>query len=132
MADIAQTSKPDRVDVSVPLRVRFGSTLRTLAAALGADAGFSVDELDDLRLALSEIFSVLAESGPDNGRALVSIDVTPGELFVSIRSDQDGVAYELDELATSILRSVTDTHEAGPDSFTFSKRSTDLVSGPAA
>ena len=131
-ADAAQTSRPDRVDVSVPLRVEFASTLRTLVASVGADAGLSVDELDDLRLALSEIFSVLAESGPTEGRALVSIELTPGELFVSIRSDQDDVEYDLDELASGILRSVTDSHEIGPNAFKFSKRSIDLVAGPTA
>jgi len=130
-ADTSQTSTPDRIDVAVPLRAEFASTLRTLAASVGADAGLSVDELDDLRLALSEIFSVLAHSGPADGRALVSIDLVPGEVIVSIRSDQDDVVYELDELASSILRSVTDSHEVGPNAFTFSKRGIDIVPGPA-
>jgi hypothetical protein len=119
----------DRIDVSVPLRAEFGSILRTLAASVGADAGLSVDELEDLRLALSEIFSVLAETGPTEGRAFVSIDLAPGELLVSIRSDQDDVEYELDELAWSILRSVTDSHEVGANTFSFTKRSTDIVPG---
>jgi hypothetical protein len=119
----------DRIDVAVPLRAEFGSILRTLAASVGADAGLSVDELEDLRLALSEIFSVLAETGPTEGRAFVSIDLAPGELLVSIRSDQDDVEYELDELAWSILRSVTDSHEVGANTFSFTKRSTDIVPG---
>ena len=130
-ADTSQTSTPDRIDVAVPLRGEFASILRTLAASVGVEAGLSVDELDDLRLALSEIFAVLAGAVPTGGRALVSIELAPGELLVSIRSDQD-VEYELDELASSILRSVTDGYEVGPNSFTFSKRSTDIVPGPAA
>ena len=132
MAETAHTSNPDRIEASVPLRAEFASVLRTLVASIGADAGFSVDELDDLRLALSEIFSVLAENDPGHGRALVSIVVDRSELVVSMRSDQDGVAYELDELASSILHAVVDSHEVGPDSFTFSKRSTDIVSGSSA
>jgi hypothetical protein len=131
-ADTSRTSTPDRIDVAVPLRAEFASILRTLAASVGADAGLSVDELDDLRLALSEVFAVLAEAGPAEARALVSIELAPGELLVSIRSDQDDVEYELDELASSILRSVTDGYEVGPNSFTFAKRSTDIVPGPAA
>jgi hypothetical protein len=47
------------VEVSVPLRTGFIATLRTVAASLGADAGFSIDEIDDLRLAISEIVSSL-------------------------------------------------------------------------
>ena len=126
------TSKPDRIDVSVPLRVEFGSTLRTLVASVGADAGFSVDELDDLRLALSEIFSILADGAPTGSRALVSITVTSGELVVSIRSEPADVAFELDELAAGILRSVTDRYELEPasGSVTFAKRTSELASGP--
>jgi len=127
----AQTSGPDRIDVAVPLRVEFASTLRTLVVSIGADCGLSVDELDDLRLALSEIFSVLAENGPADGRALVSIEATAGELRVSIRTDGDA-EYELDELASSILRAVTDSHEIGPNEFRFTKRNVDIVPGPAA
>lgn len=129
-AGTSQTSTTDRIDVAVPLRAEFASTLRTVVASVGADVGLSVDELDDLRLALSEIFSVLAETGPTDGRALVSIDVTPGELHVSVRSDQVDGSYELDELGASIVRAVTDSHEIGPNLFTFSKRSTDIVPGP--
>jgi hypothetical protein len=124
------TSKPDRVDVSVPLRAAFASTLRTLAASVGADAGFSVDELDDLRLALSEVFSVLVDAAPSDSRALVSIAVTPGELLVSIGSDQAEIVFELDALAAGILQSVTDKYEIGPGSVEFSMRSTELGAGP--
>jgi hypothetical protein len=126
----AVTAEPDRIDVSVPLRAEFASTLRTLAASIGADAGFSVDELDDLRLALSEIFSVLADAAPSGSRALVSIAVNSGELFVSVRSDHADMVFELDELAAGILQSVTDMYEISPGSVEFSMRSTELGSGP--
>ena len=51
----------DHFDVIVPLRTRYASTIRMIAASLGAEAGFTVDEIDDLRLALDEVFSLLAE-----------------------------------------------------------------------
>lgn len=126
----AATSKPDRIEVSVPLRVEFASTLRTLMASIGAEAGFSVDELDDLRLALSEVFSVLADAAASGSRALVSIAVGSGDLLVSIRSDQADMVFELDELAAGILQSVTDWYEIGPGSVEFSVRSTELGTGP--
>jgi hypothetical protein len=126
----AATSKRDRIEVSVPLRAEFASTLRTLTVSIGADAGFSVDELDDLRLALSEVFSVLADVGSSDSRALVSLTTTPGELFVTIGSDDPNTTFEFDELAASILKSVTDGYEVRPGSVAFTKRSTELGSGP--
>ena len=129
------TSNLDRIDISMPLRTQFASTLRTLVASIGADIGFSVDELDDLRLALSEIFSVLADVSSSDSRALVSLTSTtstPPQLVISIRrSDTDtDTTFEFDELAASILKSVTNTYEIGPGGVTFSKRGTELGSGP--
>jgi hypothetical protein len=100
-----------------------------LTASVGADAGFSVDELDDLRLALSEVFAVLADVGPSDSRALVSLTTTPGELIVTIGSDDTDTTLELDPLAASILQSVTDGYEIGAGSVTFTKRSTELGTG---
>ena len=55
------TADGDHFEVIVPLRTRYASTVRMIAASLGAEAGFTVDEIDDLRLALDEVFSLLAE-----------------------------------------------------------------------
>ena len=118
---------PDRIDVTVPLRTEFAATLRTVAAAVGSDAGFSVDELDDVRLALSEVFSVLVDADGGAGRARVMFSPAPGELTVVIGSDGDDLAIELDDLAANILASVTDGYSIGTDGVTFSKRSRDLL-----
>ena len=45
------------VRLQVPSRDEFASTVRVVVASIGADAGFSVDDIDDLRLAVSEVFS---------------------------------------------------------------------------
>lgn len=126
----ARTPNPDRIEITVPLRAEFASTLRTLVAAIGSDAGFSVDELDDLRLALSEVFSVLADAAPDDGRARVSCWTTQGELTVAVAADTPGVSIVLDDLARNILDSVTDTVTVGADVVTFSKRSGELAEPP--
>ena len=126
----APTSNTDRIEITVPLRVEFASTLRTLIAAIGSDAGFSVDELDDLRLALSEVFSVLAETAPIDGRARMSCSLAHGELSVTVAPDMPGVSIVLDDLATSILESVTDAVTVGADAVTFSKRSAELAEAP--
>ena len=62
------TDDSARVDVTVPLRAEFASIVRLIAASLGADAGFTVDDIDDLRLALSEVFSSLVDTVTAEGR----------------------------------------------------------------
>lgn len=117
----------DRIDVSVPLRTSNLATLRTIAASLGADAGFSIDEIDDVRLGLTEVLSALAEgtSEGDPERVTASFVVRPGELEIVVRADGARGDIEFDDLAASILSSVLDRFETSGDEFTLVKRATE-------
>lgn len=121
----------DRIDVSVPLRTANLATLRTIAASLGADAGFSIDEIDDVRLGLTEVLSALAEStGAGAGvpeRVTASFVVRSGELEIVVRSESARGGIEFDELASSILSSVLDRFETSGDEVTLVKRATETA-----
>ncbi|HSL74872.1 MAG TPA: hypothetical protein VK853_10400 [Ilumatobacteraceae bacterium] len=120
---ITGMSPTDRIELIVPLRAEFGATIRTLAASVGADLGMSVDELDDLRLAVSEVFSVLVDAAADlDERARVSFAAPDGHLTATIGCDGTPLPTELDELAENILRSVTDGFEVEATGITFVKR----------
>jgi serine/threonine-protein kinase RsbW len=109
----------ERVEISVPLRTEYFATLRTLAASLGADAGFTVDEIDDLRLAISEVVSCLGD-GPDRDdtaagsgedRIDATFEVGGEQIGVSITTRHATGELVLDDLATGILDSVVDDYE---------------------
>ena len=104
----------ERVELVVPLDVRYGSLLRLVAAAVTADAGFSVDEIDDVRLGLSEVFALLAD-GNEGGRLLTTFHVDGRRLEIRLRPESDTIGIEPDELALAILRSVVDRFELGGD-----------------
>ena len=104
------------VEVTVPLRTDFIATLRTVAASLGADAGFSIDEIDDLRLAISEIVSSLIDSTTaSDDRIVASFDLGVAGVAVAITTQRGEMQVDLDDLASSILESVVDEYEVvGP------------------
>jgi serine/threonine-protein kinase RsbW len=116
----------DAVDATMPLRTGYAATMRVLVASLGADAGFTVEELDDLRLAVSEVFSTLVEAEHgDSGRCEAHIDIEPGLVRVSLRrvgSNHSDRPIELDALAGTILGSVVDEHTIEPDGVSLLKR----------
>ena len=95
------------IEIEVPLRTERASTIRVVAASLGADAGFSVDEIDDFRLAISEVFSVLVDASP-GGRARVAFTLRGQEVRATIGEIDAETPIELDDLALGILRSVLD------------------------
>ncbi len=97
------------IELRVPARFASASTVRLVAAALAADAGFTVEDVEDVRLAINEVFTcAVAGNGDREGTVVVRCDVRTSELVVEL-SVADGVApIELDDLAGSILRSAVD------------------------
>jgi serine/threonine-protein kinase RsbW len=51
----------DRVVLSVPARGEYARTVRLAAAELGVRAGMSIDDVDDVRLAVEEAFVYAAD-----------------------------------------------------------------------
>ncbi|MEY2581879.1 MAG: serine/threonine-protein kinase RsbW [Ilumatobacteraceae bacterium] len=111
----------DHFEVIVPLRTRYASTVRMIAASLGAEAGFTVDEIDDLRLALDEVFSLLAERHVGD-RVRTRFRLDGHQLVAGLTLESGSVDVHPDELATNILRSVVDEYEFTEGGVTLTKR----------
>ena len=115
----------DDVDVIVPLNPRFASMLRTMTAAFGVDTGFSVDEIDDFKLALTEAFSMLVvRHGGKRTRATFAVAADAMSVRMSLESGDD-IDVEPDELALAILRAVVDSYEIANAAITLKKRATE-------
>jgi serine/threonine-protein kinase RsbW len=115
------TGDDDHFEVIVPLRTRYASTVRMIAASLGAEAGFTVDEIDDLRLALDEVFSLLAERHVGD-RVRTRFRLDGHQLIAGLSLESGMVDVEPDQLASNILRSVVDRYEFTDTGVTLTKR----------
>jgi hypothetical protein len=117
----------DMVDVVVPLAARYAATLRTMAASFGVDSGFSIDEIDDFKLAVSEAFSMLSVGHADT-RTVVSFAAARAALSVRLALESgDAISVQPDELALAILRAVVDSYEISDTAITLHKRATETV-----
>lgn len=122
----------ETIRLVLPASPRHAATARVVAASLAADAGFDVDAIDDLRLAVNEAVAVLtdpvdAPTGADSVLIEIEFQVTPGHIDVRLELSEDLGPIEFDELATTILSAVVDHHEV--DGRTF--RLTKVVAAPA-
>jgi serine/threonine-protein kinase RsbW len=110
---------PEIVELDLPLRHRHASTVRVVAASLGADAGLTVDEIEDLRLGVNEAVSVLADvDAADSARLRVRFEIMGKGMTVTAR--RSGVAQalsidDIDALAVRILRAVVDEFRVDDD-----------------
>lgn len=91
---------------------------RLVAAGVAADAGLSIDDTEDLRIAVSELVALLIEgASADAPDVVVAYRRVPGEVQVSGESvvvpGPDGVVD--DDLAFGIVEVVVDSHEFSVD-----------------
>ena len=108
MHDLA--TGPDRFELTVPRRARSLVPFRLFVAAVAADAGCTVDEIDDLRLAVSEAFALLVDvATPPTAVALV-IEVDGRALRLVIDAVPAGPARRPDPLAVAALSSAAHAH----------------------
>ena len=120
MAAQPDATSDDHFEVIVPLRTKYASTVRMIAASLGADAGFSVDEIDDLRLGLDEVFSLLADRHAGE-RVRTTFRVDGRQVSASLMLESRPIDVEPDELAANILKSVLDRFEFNERAVTMTK-----------
>lgn len=117
----------DTIELEIPLQIRFASTVRAVAAALCADLGFSIDDIDDLRLAINEALSLLADvDDADLGR--LRIDLESADDVVTVRcvrrADSGSTIDNIDPLARRVLDAVVDDYHIGDGVVTLVKRVT--------
>jgi anti-sigma regulatory factor (Ser/Thr protein kinase) len=111
------------VRLSVPASMRYLSAARVVAASLGAEGGLDVDDLDDLRLGVNELLSLLVESSGPGAR--IELEFAVGDGTISVRGTLEGAAagqpVEIDELTRRIVDAVLDHHELDGTSFSLIK-----------
>lgn len=82
-----------------------------MSAAVGSDAGFDVEGVEDLRIAVNELFALLIEEAEDSTASVeltFTIDAAGVEVE-GVRRDAGPIAGP-EELAQEILEVVVDEH----------------------
>ena len=108
---MSTAGEPFALRVAVPARSEFLHLVRlNVAGALG-DAGFSIEEIDDVKIAVEELSATLLRAA--TGETLdVIIAVDGAEATVTgSRSSPAGTAVAIDEFAQTILDAVVESYE---------------------
>jgi serine/threonine-protein kinase RsbW len=78
------------VCLRVPADGAYVSVLRTMTAGLAARLDFTVDDIEDLRIAIGEACALVLPESVDDGHLEAEFWQTPGTLTVSVRVRTDG------------------------------------------
>jgi hypothetical protein len=121
------------VELTAPAERSSARLARLVASGVGTEAGLSIDDTEDLRIAVSELVALLVDGVDDPGRSIVvTYSSAPGEVMVEGQAETApttdgkgaGVSPEtadpgsrgaMDDLALEILRVVVDIHSFEAD-----------------
>lgn len=116
----------EMVELTLPASPRHATVARLVTASLAADAGFDVDEIDDMRLGINEAFAVLTDAPATESTDLIRIEffTSPGHIEVLAQRTNGPPVPPPDDLAVRILSVVLDHHEFAASTFRLIKHST--------
>ena len=106
----------DGLTIGFPAKPGYLTVSRLNAAAVGAAAGFDIDELDDLRLAVNEAVTWLLADEHAGGAIELVLHAEEGRVSVAgARTGSDLPARRSDDLIQAILGATVDEFELVAD-----------------
>src|SRR3954452_17015875 len=130
--DLPTATKAD-VSLRVPADSAYVSVLRTMTAGLAARLDFTVDDIEDLRIAVGEACALVLPEAVPGGDLVADFRLTPGTLTVSVSVPALGSREpDLDSFAWQVLSTLTSSAYAATDDSRFEVTFTTESSVPVA
>jgi serine/threonine-protein kinase RsbW len=108
----------DFVEIRLPADSAYLSVLRTATAGLGARLDFTLDEIEDLRIAVDEACAMLLSQAVDDTDLTCRFELTGGTLAMEVSArTRDGALPAEDTFAWMVLSALAGSVEssAGDD-----------------
>jgi serine/threonine-protein kinase RsbW len=107
--------KPD-VSLRVPADGAYVSVLRTMTAGLAARLDFTVDDIEDLRIAVGEACALVLPEAMPGGDLEADFRQTTGTLTISVRVQTDGRSEpDYESFAWQVLNTLSSEATATSD-----------------
>ena len=104
------------IELTLPADSRLLLLVRLVASGLASTAGFDVDQLEDLRIAVDEAVAALLEGGDGSRLALsFAIDDSSVTMVGQTPANSSGLDGERLEISRQILDAVCDENELAPE-----------------
>jgi serine/threonine-protein kinase RsbW len=104
MSEPASATRRAEVELRLPADSAYASVLRTTTAGLAARLDFTIDDIEDLRIAVGEANALVLEHADGTGDLVCTFHLSPGEMVVSVSAAAaDAPEPDLDSFAWQVL-----------------------------
>ena len=117
----------DKVFLRIPKKSEYMSTIRLTSSALANLRGFNVDEIEDIKVVISEICTFFIKNLEESAKDFeISYQIPHNKIIVTVRDLNDGRILEEklnNDMSIMIIESLSDKFNCDLDnkSFTFEK-----------
>ncbi|HOL84215.1 ATP-binding protein [Thermoclostridium caenicola] len=102
----------DSVSVLVPAKAEYVSVVRLTASGIASRLGFDIDDIEDIKVSISEVISRMIDKRVSSGRIAIDFHLFSDSIRIDFRlsdsSPKDIFAGGADDLAFEIIRSLMD------------------------
>jgi hypothetical protein len=109
--DDARFVDRDEIRLSLPALFRYGRVARLAVTGLASRNGYSYDDVEDLRIAIGELFGLLVPDEHADERLELTCFLRPDSLEIVAVRRPGGPLAKVTDLSRQILAAVTDTAE---------------------
>ncbi len=106
--DDARSVDRDEIRLSLPALFPYGRVARLAVTGLASRNGYSYDDVEDLRIAVGEVFGVLVSEERPEDRLQLSCVLLPDALDVTAARVPAGAIDQVTDLSRQILEAVVD------------------------
>ena len=101
------TNSPD-VELRLPAESAYVAVLRMTTAGLAARLDFTLDDIEDLRMAVGEACALVLENADPGGDLYANFDISDGSIRVSVSADSSrGSDPDQDSFGWQVLTALT-------------------------
>lgn len=106
--DDARSVDRDEIRLSLPALFPYGRVARLAVTGLASRNGYSYDDVEDLRIAVGELFGVLVPEERPGDRLQLTCVLLPDALDVTAERVPAGAIERITDLSRQILAAVVD------------------------
>jgi serine/threonine-protein kinase RsbW len=116
VVDVSEAPIEDAVEIRLPADSAFLSVLRTATAGLAARLDFTLDEIEDLRIAVDEACAMLLPYAIETAQLTCRFELTPDTLCVTVTLPTTrGQLPERDTFSWTVLTALAGEVDTGLD-----------------
>lgn len=109
----------ETIELSLPANAAYVSAARLTASSIANRMNFDIDEIEDIKYAVSEACTFLIKKSPDDNKSAFKIKFTLDEnrllIGFTLQTEQS-FSYDNDEMSILMIRGLMDIFEMGTES----------------